>query len=151
MNLAAKRRAAAIGLALFAIWPLLHRGLVAYADISPWRFFGWAMYCQPKLPVHVDVYVRRDDAVLPLDNAAIVPPELRLRRLSYTRRREIWGALLPPDDLALGVLEAVPDAGGVEIVVRRLVLDPATAHIAAREQRYRYKRHPEVGIMSVSG
>jgi hypothetical protein len=151
LNIAAKRRAAAIGLGLFALWPLLHHGLFIYADISPWRFFGWAMYCQPKLPLQVDVRVRRGDTVSPLGDSAIVSPQLRRQQLSYMRRREIWGSLLPPDDLASEALAAVPDATGVEIVVRRLVLDPSTAHITAREQRYQYQREPSEPARSPAG
>lgn len=141
---------AIVGLALFAVWPLVHRGLVATLDISPWRFFGWAMYCQPKLPLGIDIYVLRGDTSVELDKASSVPPELRRQRHSYARRREIWGALLPPNELARGVLEAVADAEGVEIVVRRLVLDPSTSHIASRHHTYRYARHPTLGMTSAS-
>lgn len=29
------------------VWPLLHYGLINTTDLSPWKFFGWAMYCEP--------------------------------------------------------------------------------------------------------
>jgi hypothetical protein len=51
----------------------------------------------------------------------------------------MWGAPLPPDDLAREVL-SISSAEAVDITVRRLVLQPSTAHIGAREQVYSYAR-----------
>lgn len=140
MSVGAKRRAVAVGLVLFGLWPLVHRVLVMRYDISPWRFFGWAMYCQPKLPLEVDIYLHRDGARLLLDEAVSPRPELRQQRLAYARRREMWGALLPPAELAHQTLEAIADAEAAEIVVRRLLLRAPTAHIEVREQTYIYPR-----------
>jgi hypothetical protein len=114
--------------------------LVARYDISPWRFFGWAMYCQPKLSLEVDVYVRRNGVRLPVTETQSDLSELQRQRLDYVRRREMWGALLPPDHLARETLQAVGEAEAVEIIVRRLVLQASTAHIEARQQVYSYPR-----------
>lgn len=124
----------AVGLVVFALWPLVHRLLVLRYDISPWRFFGWAMYCQPKFAPEVEIYVRRGAERVSLSE----PSELRRSLRDYVRRREMWGGLLAPDDLGREALRTAGDADEVEIVVRRLVIDPATSRLAAREERYTY-------------
>lgn len=140
MSTATKRRVVAVALAVFAAWPLAHRVIVARYDVSPWRFFGWAMYCQPKIPIAVDVRVRIDGAVLPLADASGDAGELMRRRFEFAQRRQTWGELLPPDDLAGHILGALPQGEGVEVVVSRLVLDPATSRLTARTESYEYVR-----------
>jgi len=34
-------------LLLVAAWPLAHRTLVVRQGVSPWKLYGWAMYCMP--------------------------------------------------------------------------------------------------------
>ena len=138
MSVAAKKRVIAVGLIAFALWPLGHRVLVLRYDVSPWRFFGWAMYCQPKFTPEVEIYVRRGVERVPL----IEPSELQRSRRDYVRRREMWGGLLAPDDLGREALRAAGDADEVEIIVRRLVIDPATSRLAAREETYTYPTAP---------
>ena len=142
MNVAAKRRVIAAGLVVFALWPLVHRVLVLRYDISPWRFFGWAMYCQPKFAPEVAIYVRRGAERIPLIEAAGEPSELQRRRRDYVRRREMWGGLLAPDNLGREALRAAGDADVVEIIVRRLVIEPATSRLTAREETYTYPAAP---------
>jgi hypothetical protein len=128
----------AVALMAFAMWPLIHRVLVARYDLSPWRFFGWAMYCQPKIPPVVDAYVDVDGVRLPLQQVLKEPREVSRARLQFIQRRETWGTLVRPDELSRRILEAVPKANMTEIVVRHLELDPSTAHLRAREYGYRY-------------
>jgi hypothetical protein len=147
LSLATKRRVLAIALVLLALWPLAHRVLVVRYDISPWRFFGWAMYCQPKLPLDVAIYVRRDGVLVPIGTVArdaVLEGQIR----AFARRREMWGALLPPDDLARRALEVVTDAASVEIRVRRLLLNPETALIESSEQVYRYPSGATLDLIS---
>ncbi len=138
MSFAAKKRVIAVGLVVFALWPLLHRVLVLRYDVSPWRFFGWAMYCQPKFVPEVEMFVRRGAERVPL----IEPSELQRSRRDYVRRREMWGGFLAPDNLGREALRAAGDADAVEIMVRRLAIDPATSLLAAREQTYTYPSAP---------
>lgn len=140
MSSARKRQIVAAVLALLAVWPLVHRLLVARYDISPWRFFGWAMYCQPAVRLIVDTRVHLDGRELELADALADSSELMRQRFEFAERRQIWGELLPPDDLARRILDAVPRAQAVEVVVRRLVLDPSTADLRARTSRYSYAR-----------
>ena len=52
MSLRAKQYVLAGLLLLLALWPLAHRALVVRYRVDPWRLFGWAMYCTPKLPLN---------------------------------------------------------------------------------------------------
>jgi hypothetical protein len=87
------------------------------------------MYCQPKFAPEAEIYVPRGAERAPLSEAAGEPSELQRRRRDYVRRREMWGGLLAPDDLGREALRAAGDADEVEIAVRRLVIDPATARL----------------------
>jgi hypothetical protein len=135
MSTETKRRVVFSVLCVFALWPLAHRGLVARYDLDPWRFFGWAMYCQPKLPLRVGIDAWRAGVRLSVPETAALANERR----RYLARRAVWGSLLPPDDLAQEVLDQAA-ADDVRIEVRRLVLDPATSRIVTREQVYRYEQ-----------
>ena len=42
-----KARVALTVLLLVAVWPLAHRALVARYGVSPWKLYGFAMYCMP--------------------------------------------------------------------------------------------------------
>lgn len=140
MTLATKRRLVAVFLALFAVWPLVHRGLVARYHITPWRLFGWAMYCTPKLPARVDVYALRGGARERLDPNSIERRNLRHAVFAFARRRGVWGELEPPDRLARFVLRTEPDLDAVEIELEEQYLDAATSHIAARRSTHRFDR-----------
>ncbi|HSQ00629.1 MAG TPA: hypothetical protein VL049_25680, partial [Candidatus Dormibacteraeota bacterium] len=69
--LAAKQRLVVSVLAVLALWPLAHRALVWRYDLDPWRFFGWAMYCTPRLPVDVSLFAVEDGARVPVELASL--------------------------------------------------------------------------------
>lgn len=140
MSVATKRRLVVAFLALFAVWPLVHRGLVARYGITPWRLFGWAMYCTPRLPVRAEVYGLRAGARERLNPNSIERRHLRQAVFAFARRRGVWGELEPPDRLARFVLRTEPDLDAVEIELEEQYLDPATSHIAARHSTHRFDR-----------
>lgn len=139
MSLAAKQRLVVAGLAALAVWPLAHRALVARYELDPWRFFGWAMYCTPKLPVTVDLFTVANGIREPVALRALERPQ---RRLVYAlrTRRAVWGRLASPAPVGAALLAARPDAQAAEVEIVRWVLDPATASIAERRAVYRYDR-----------
>lgn len=134
MSLRSKQRIVVAALLVLAIWPLVHRGLVVRYGISPWRLFGWAMYCTPKLPVRVGVYAVRGDGRTALSAA----DDRALRKASrrFSKRRGLWGTLVEPDALAAVAFAARPDTDAIEIEVDHLFLDPRSAAIAS--QRFTY-------------
>ena len=52
-----KRRLVIAFLIGFALWPAVHRGLVAAYDVNPWKLAGWAMYARPHFPSRVALYL----------------------------------------------------------------------------------------------
>jgi hypothetical protein len=140
LTLAAKRRLVAAVLLALAAWPLAHRVLVWRYDVDPWRFFGWAMYCTPKLPaeVHLFAYEHGDRVAVPLSSLT------RAQRRAVSglrRRRALWGTLASPAAAAQALLAARPSADAVEVVVEKWYLDPATASIAVHVEPHRFERH----------
>lgn len=140
MSTDAKRRVVAAALLALALWPLCHRLLVLRYDLSPWRFFGWAMYCQPKISPEVDAWIHLDGGRVALEEMIADSQEIARARFDLRRQREVWGTWVTPDSLARRIFEAVPRAERVDIVVRHLGLDPSTARIGAREYEYRLYR-----------
>mgnify|MGYP000145873284 CR=1 FL=1 len=137
MPLAAKQRLVVAALVVLAAWPLAHRALVARYGLDPWRFFGWAMYCTPKLPVRVALRERRAGAVSEIALRDLPRPARRAAS-RLKKGRALWGTLASPAGLAAALGASRPDAEGFEIVVERWFLDPATAHIGTRRDVYEY-------------
>ena len=141
MTITAKQRLVVAALAVLAVWPLAHRALVVRYDLDPWRFFGWAMYCTPKLPTDIYLFTVENGVRVPVEPRSLTPAQ---RRSVYAlqHRRSIWGSLASPERVGSAILAAKPDADIVEVVVSKWYLDPATAHIATREEHHRFKRVP---------
>ena len=141
MTFTAKQRLVVAALAVLAAWPLAHRALVVRYDLDPWRFFGWAMYCTPKLPVDIHLFTVENGVRVPVEPHSLTPAQ---RRSVYALqfRRSIWGSLASPERVGSAILAAKPEADIVEVVVSKWYLDPATAHIATREEHHRFKRVP---------
>jgi hypothetical protein len=133
-----KRRSVIAFLVLFAVWPAVHRALVAGFDVNPWKLGGWAMYARPHFPPELRVYVVRGGS------------ERRLGRLTaweqlladeLVERRFTLGELASADDLAHALLERTR-GDGVAIELRTRFLDPATSRIAERVERRVVGRPP---------
>ncbi len=144
MSLANKQRLVAALLLCLALWPIAHRTLVVRARLDPWRFFGWAMYCTPKMPVMVQLIAQQGAARIPLATESLSRP-LRDAVNRLSRKRALWGTLQNPDRVGARLLAEQPDADAVEIVLRHWYLDAASATI--KEQRYKY-RYDRTGSVS---
>ncbi len=120
------------------LWPIAHAGLVARHRIDPWELFGWSMYALPAARVQVRVESERQGVTMPL--RAMGEPRRRIR--AFARRRTALGTLAPTADLARVLLEADPSLDAVTIVTREIRLDPASARLVAREERFRHPRPP---------
>jgi len=143
LSCAAKQRVVLGLLAVLAVWPPIHRALVARHWMSPWRLFGWAMYCTPKLPRRAELYVVRDGQRVRLDVSDSQQREVREAMDAFLGRRDIWGTLVRPDQLAAIALASQPDSEAVEIEVEHLFLHPGTARIAAQRFAYAYPRRAD--------
>ena len=133
MSTAAKRRIVLIALlVVFALWPLVQHALVQSYGLNPWKFFGFAMYTQPRIIPIVDVYV--------LDKGGRHRPLLRPDELraveAFQLRREVWGELAAPDELARVLRGRVGGAADIEIVVTSPKLDATSARITSDRTSY---------------
>ena len=139
MTLAAKQRLVVAVLAVLAAWPLAHRALVRRYDLDPWRFFGWAMYCTPKLPADVYLFTIENGVrtAVPVDE---LTPAHRRSVYALRARRGLWGTLASPSRAGAALLAARPNAAAVEVVVSKWYLDPTTATIATHDERYQFTR-----------
>lgn len=144
----AKRRVVGVGLVLFTLWPLAHRVLVAAWDVDPWKLGGWAMYVRPRFAPGVEVrplpgpgMPRNRDAafVFSAEDAELVD--------AFAQRRLTLGELAPPDDLAAALLDAHPELPGVIVRVRTRELDPETARLVERVERFAYRRGPDGALL----
>lgn len=141
MSQTAKKKLVVALLVALAIWPGLHFWLVKSYQLSPWRFFGWAMYCEPKLPIELKFFTRRDGANAPLVvGQGEEWADVRQHERDFLRQREIWGSLAAPDTLGAFLAQNAEGGDLVEVVVEHLALDRATAKIAAQQHRYTYRR-----------
>lgn len=135
-----KRRAILALLLVVALWPLLHRVLVARYDLNPWKFFGFAMYCvptlEPQLRLHVDYGGRVEVLDVSQPDFARVRAEIEV----YQHDRGVWGDLATPDRVAAAVFEVLTRPESVEVEVIDPYFDRETARIAAKRPRYRYPR-----------
>jgi hypothetical protein len=139
MTLAGKQRLVVAVLAVLAAWPLAHRALVVRYDLDPWRFFGWAMYCTPKLPATVALFAIEDGVRTPVEIRSL-PRADRRAVYALRRRRGLWGTLASPARAGRVLLAARPEADAVEVVVNKMFLNPATASIDTHVETHRFDR-----------
>ena len=142
MTFRAKQRITFIALLAFAIWPLVHRGLVARYDITPWKFMGFAMYCMPTVEPLVDVYAHYGERRAAIDPQPAHMRDLRREIMRFVTFRRVWGKLLPPDRIGKLMPTVLTRADRFEVVVTEGYLDRQTWQLAARETTYEYDPPP---------
>ncbi len=142
MTIETKRRIVWLGLVVLALWPPLHHAIFRRFDLSPWKGFGWAMYCVPPRVINT-IPVSLDDGA-PVSTARLDDPDRRAlydAAGEFGRWRAEFGTLVKPDDLAEAILELYPKLQGVEIAVERVAVDRASATFVAEPMdRYQYRR-----------
>ncbi len=135
----AKRALVQAALLIFAVWPVVHIGLVKRYDINPWKLAGWGMYSAPQLPCRLRVFCLTPDEV-GLYELRTLDPVLEQKARQFLRRRRALRRLARPDALGAAVLEDAPAIDGVRIEVMQPFLDPASGMIEQRVSSYEYLR-----------
>lgn len=123
-----------VGLVL--LWPVVHLGLVATADVDPWEFFGWAMYSKPAVRIQIRVDVERGGETRPLRAMG----ELRQRVVDFARRRASLGEFAPPTDLVATIFESDGTIDAVVIMLRHVRLGLDSARLLATDEHRRFER-----------
>jgi len=141
MRFTTKRSLIMTMLTVLAVWPLVHRVLIPWLDISPWKGFGWAMYCVPERVVLIEVTTWPTDR-FPLDEVDLnVSPALVRAHGLAIRRRQVLGRWAPPDALARAILAGQPTLSRIEIAIEERGLDRKTARIVVTGgTRFEYDR-----------
>ena len=134
-----KRRAVAIAVVVFALWPLAHRALVATFDISPWKLGGWAMYSAPAFPVVVALYRVEGQRPVRLVEEELAPGLVQALR-SFRNRRRTVGKLASPEELGRLVLERHPQTPAAIIAVQTRRLSHETALIETDNEKFFFQR-----------
>lgn len=124
---------------LVALWPLGHRGLVAFAGINPWKLAGFAMYAAPAPPLGIALYGLRDGRLARVDPTGL-PAHVRAALRRFEIERHALGELLRPDAVARDVLASLPQVSQLSIVVQKTTLDPRDARLAVERMQYSYDR-----------
>lgn len=120
-----KKAAVATLLACLTAWPLVHHGVTRHFRMDPWSFFGFAMYTVPRPRLSVSILAGRDGVMLPIDET----PAVRAAMIRHLKRRAYWGDWLAEEGLVRELRRLRPELEDLEIVVKRQVLDPETAHL----------------------
>ena len=139
LPIAWKARAAVAGLGLLLAWPPAHHALVERYRLDPWKFFGFAMYCRPTLPVRVEARVlgaRGWSDVEPRQ----MPRGAQMQWVSFVRARATMGDLRTPERLGGLIFRLRPRAREVVFVVTHARLEARSGRIVADAAEYRYER-----------
>lgn len=141
MSIGTKQRIVWIGLVVFAIWPLVHFGVVRMTELSPWKGFGWAMYCVPGRIIMVRVNSIENGSPLSIARSRYKSPDFLRVFNEFVGKRKAVGAWAEPDDFSRVLFEEFPDVEGVVIVVDQVGIDRTTGlAVVERTDRYPYRR-----------
>lgn len=132
-----KRRVVATGVVLFALWPAVHRGLVAAFDANPWKLAGWAMYVSPHFPSEVSLSRLRGGDERVVQN---LQDWERTLVEEFVERRYTLGRLASPEPIARELLARFPEADAIAVDVTTRSFDLSSAMILERSERYVYPR-----------
>ena len=143
MRFRTKQRIVKISLAILAVWPLIHIGVVHKTGISPWRGFGWGMYTEPVLDVQVELRPLEADASSKPSPTQAEQAALLGEMKNYIKRYQALGANAKPGRIANAVLSTYPHFRSFEINAFQYALDNKTALIVEdRSDRFTYRRSP---------
>lgn len=120
-----------------ALWPLAHRGLVLRERVNPWKLGGFAMYASYETQLSALFRVTGEGFRL-VDEAGL-PPAGRAAFARFRARRAALGRLASPDAAVAAIHAERPDLEHLVVVVQRLWLDRASAHVASEKDTYLYE------------
>ena len=141
VTLSTRRRAVAAILVTLALWPAAQFQLVQVYDVSPWKLFGWAMYCRSSPQVSTEVFSVAGDGRLRLLKPGSLSASARLSLTRYHKRWERLGRLSRPDAAAGLILEEREDIPGLEVVSSSRSLRHGVWEL--RTERTRFERTAE--------
>lgn len=133
-----RRTAASLVVGVVALWPLCHRGLVAWQGIHPWKLGGFAMYTT-YATTHVALFEPRRTGLALVDERTL-PPEAQRALQDFRGERGALGRLKSPDELARRIFDGRPGMDELVVVIQRQWLDPSSARIVSEKEIVPYER-----------
>ncbi len=127
-----KRTLVVAGVVLFALWPAVHRGLVAVFDVNPWKLAGWAMYVRPHFASELVLSRLRGSEELPV--GVLTPWEQTLAD-EFVERRYSLGRLASPESLAQELLRRHAAVDEIVVEIRTPFFELASARVEQRVER----------------
>ena len=139
MTVAATRRWVAALLVALALWPLGHRALVISYDVSPWKLFGWAMYCVPKPERTTRIYVpdTAGERRLPLSELS---DETNVELRQFHNRWGALGDLADREAVACAVFSERAALETMTLALAKTGLDLQTGYVTRDIARHTYHR-----------
>ncbi|MCP3963326.1 MAG: hypothetical protein GY719_36270 [bacterium] len=120
MSLRAKTLLIVALLVAFALWPLAHRAVVHEHFVSPWRLFGWAMYCVPVYKPRVELFIDHGG-----ERVQIAFPRTSANNVrtfdTFIRNRAELGTLVDVDDLGRVLFREYPQLDQVTVRITQPV------------------------------
>ena len=127
--------------ALLAVWPLAHFFVVKAMRLSPWNFYGWAMYTKPNDHVRAETFNLQGEPLLGDGITAQQLNELQKAYLDWGLRQVAIGSNQQPIEYARGVLQLKPDWEGIVIKAERVGLDNRSGFYTILEtMEFTYRR-----------
>lgn len=117
---AGKTVAVGLLLAAFALWPIAHHLVAKRYFVSPWRLFGWAMYCVPVYKPNVQLFVPGDAGPVEIAFPRAEADDARVFE-RFVRQRSELGTLAGPEDLGRIVFRRHPRLDRVTVRVTQPV------------------------------
>ena len=138
-----RRKILVIGLLLtaFALWPLLHHVIAKRYFVSPWRLFGWAMYCVPVYKPRVHFFAVDGDRQIEIDFPRVTGDDARAYE-RFVRYRAELGTLAGPEALGRILFREYPHLDEVIVHVIQPVYHYASDRIREAYFEYRLQRLP---------
>ena len=148
MTAAAKTRVVHGALVVFALWPLVHLGLVCRYDVSPWKLGGWGMYTVPRFGlIGMEIHgrpARTAGSTPPTGDgdegwAQLTAPSPELQRIAtaFLERHRWLRRLASADELAARVFAEHPDWVELRATVSYPAIDPDSGRVAMRTDERR--------------
>jgi len=144
-----KRRALELFLVAFAIWPLIHFGLVERYEVSPWKLAGWAMYAAPTTQVGVAVFAVRPGRKPERLAEAALPAPVAAEMARFVDRRRTLGRLASPDSIGRELFARRSDLAWTVVAVETRLLDRDSATIERELEKHVYHRGTAVDLAKI--
>jgi hypothetical protein len=124
-------------LAVLALWPLVHYGVVTRYDIAPWRLNGFAMYTVPPTDVSVYFATERAGQRRPLALGPLLTPDVERALLAYRSEHRAFRTL-PPDAVAQALRTEHTGLRDLVITVDTHYYDLSLGRYTERRNEYAY-------------